>query len=324
MAMEGILGGGSVSVAPGLGEGVAVLDLGAGAFRLTVAEVGLRGQIRRGLRQRRPVRMLEPLRTGRLDDASWGVGRGAISALVAEARARPWTNLRGVASSWFGGIANGREFLAEVRTSFGLPIELLSPEDEARLAWSAARAEAPWARGPIAVIAIGASSVHVAVGLGGLCLSATALPLGALRMRARHLGHDGRLDRDAARAIADEVLTVAADAAEQVRSFRPGVVLLAGGNCRALGRCSRALPEWPRPRVLGHDHARGLVALLSGNGPTRMGEHGIAGDRPDELGPAAVVLSTLFAMVEIDEGVIVRAGLAAGLLSRERWDDVRQ
>jgi exopolyphosphatase/guanosine-5'-triphosphate,3'-diphosphate pyrophosphatase len=298
----------------------AVIDLGAGAFHLTEAQLGARGQIRDPRGERRAVRMLEPLATGHLDDASWGVGRGAYATLASRARASGATVLT-VASSWFGEMDNGPEFLADLRGAAGDPIELLDAEQEARLVWNAARAQAPWARGPVAVLSIGASCVQLGVGLGDLCMWSASLPIGALRLRAKCLAGGAPLDGACVRSITDAVLQIAEDTVECVREFRPSTLLLAGGTCRALGRLGRALPTGPAARVLGPNDAASLVALLSGRGAAAVEALGVPRDRADVLGPAAIVLTTFLSMLGLETGVLVRAGLREGVLLRERRHD---
>jgi len=187
--------------------------------------------------------------------------------------------------------------------------------------WAAARRQAPCVRGPLAVLSIGASSVQLAVGLGEMCLFATSLPIGALRLRACLLPTGRPLEGDGVRAVMDAVLGAADGAAKELRAFRPVALLLAGGTCRALGRLGRALPEGPGGPVLGRRDAESLVALLSGRGADAVTAQGLGRDRADSLGPAAVVLSSLLAILGIEEGVIVRAGLREGVLLRERGHD---
>lgn len=298
----------------GLVEPLMVLDLGAGAFHLTQATFDQAGDVKESRADRRPVRMLEPLRTGHIDDASWGVGMGALAGLVGAVPYGPGSMLVAVASSWFGELDNGAEFLAEVRGCLAAPVEALTGVDEARLVWSAARGQAPAARGPVAVLSIGASAVRLAVGLGEMCLFAASLPLGALRLRARFLGAGRPLDAEAVRAIADMVVAVAGPAGKELRGYRPATLLLAGGTCRTLARLGHALPESSGARVFRRHDAAALVALLSGGGAQVLG----GCERADSLGPAAVVLSTLLAVLGIEEGEVVPASLSGGVILRER------
>ena len=296
-------------------ECLSVLDLGAGAFHLTTVNLGPSALDGPRRADREPVRMVEPLRTGRLDDGSWGAGLGALRVLTADERP-PADRIVGVASSWFAEVARGRDFLADARRRFGLSVEPLAGDEEARLLWSSARTQSPWARGPIAVLGLGASSLHLALGIGRHFISSHTLPLGALRLRARHVPPEGPLEGRHARAITDDVVATASAACKMARAFRPEVLLLTGGTMRALARAARRVPG-STTGVLGRLDALALAALLSGRGADVARAWGGARDRFDTLGPSAIVLATVFALLGVQEGIVVRGGLRDGLILRE-------
>ena len=97
-----------------------------------------------------------------------------------------------VATSAVREAVNGPAFVRKVRRVTGLPLRVISGQDEARLAFLGIQQ----ARGPrrsrraAALIAIGGGSAQVAVGQGTVVRYCASAPLGASRLAQRFLYHD--------------------------------------------------------------------------------------------------------------------------------------
>jgi exopolyphosphatase / guanosine-5'-triphosphate,3'-diphosphate pyrophosphatase len=148
---------------------------------------------------------------------------------------------------------NSDEFADALARGTGVPVRILSSEEEGALAWEGAVASLDDPPESVAVCDVGGGSAQIAVGI----LSAgpvwvRSVDLGSLRLTARLLSGEG--DPPSADAVAD----ARAAAAEAFSAIVPPVAqlaLAAGGTARALRRVVE---------VLDADGLAGAVEELSG------------------------------------------------------------
>src|SRR4051794_23715500 len=140
----------------------ACIDIGANTTRLLVAEPGPDG-LRGGVAERAFTR-LGTARSGPVSDARAQELATVVAHQVGRARELGSERLRVVATSALRG-AQRAQVLALVREHAGVPVELLSDEEEAALAFAGATktlAEAPV--GDVAVLDVGGGSCELAIG----------------------------------------------------------------------------------------------------------------------------------------------------------------
>jgi exopolyphosphatase/guanosine-5'-triphosphate,3'-diphosphate pyrophosphatase len=117
---------------------VAAIDLGTNNCRLMVADVVGEGRLRVVDTVSRPVRLGEGLvREGVLGHAAKARAINALAHFAARLRALGVVRYRAVATQGCREARDGVAFLADVQRRTGLRFELLTPEEEARLAASA-------------------------------------------------------------------------------------------------------------------------------------------------------------------------------------------
>ena len=117
---------------------LAVMDLGSNSFKMTVAqwapELSRSRPFRVLHKERHPIQLgLSVFSNGEISPKDW---KEAIKALAKmQGRIRDFSSpiLRVVATSAIRDAANGREFVKEVRERLGIPIEVISGIEEARL-----------------------------------------------------------------------------------------------------------------------------------------------------------------------------------------------
>ena len=115
-------------------ERFAAIDLGTNNCRLLVASPE-RGGFRIVDAFSRIVRLGEGLsRTGSLSEAATDRALEALKICAAKIEKRRVTHLRCIATQACRGAANGAAFLARVKEETGLEFDIISPEEEARLA----------------------------------------------------------------------------------------------------------------------------------------------------------------------------------------------
>jgi exopolyphosphatase/guanosine-5'-triphosphate,3'-diphosphate pyrophosphatase len=156
--------------------------------------------------------------------------------------------------------ADGAALVAEIVAAAGVPVEILSGEREARLAYAAA-ARGLGLSGALAVIDIGGRTSEITLGEGETVRETSSLPLGALTLTERYLANDPPLPADLARlgAEIDRVLS-----SDPVLQRARGMALVAsGGTATALAALDLRLTRFEPERVHGHVLARERLAELS-------------------------------------------------------------
>ncbi|MHC5114227.1 MAG: Ppx/GppA phosphatase family protein [Planctomycetota bacterium] len=162
---------------------VATIDVGTNSVRLLVVEAGPDGRYRL-LDDEKVV-----ARIGR------GMGRSAeltVDAMEATARVISHMNaiaggydarvIRAVATSAVREAANRDDFLALVWQTAGVEIDVISGEEEARLAWLSVNNAFDLRERDTAVVDIGGGSTEIVISGGGVIEQIDSLPLGAIRL----------------------------------------------------------------------------------------------------------------------------------------------
>lgn len=240
---------------------------------------------------------------GRLDAESVALAMKALRRFAALLRLLDGAEVRVVATAAVRDAANGAEFLAAVRR-LGLPVELLSGEDEARASAWGVIAVHPGARGIVADL--GGGSLELALidpaGVGD-CVS---LPFGVMRVAGIRAGGRGRL-RKALREALEPL-----DWLEQARGQR---LYLVGGAWRALDRARAHIDRGAALVPFSATDARDLKGRVRARGPARLAAiPGISAARAAQLGHASALLSALVAELSPADVEVSGAGLREGLL----------
>lgn len=160
---------------------LAAIDVGTNSVRLIVAET-TRGGFTVLDEEKAQVRLGEGLgATGELSEDAQARTIEALARMTAIAKGRGSDTIRAVATHAVRAASNGREFAARVERELSLPLEIISAEDEGRLAFLAAAAHIDLA-GRTAIVDIGGGSVEVVRATDGQIERVTSLPLGVVTL----------------------------------------------------------------------------------------------------------------------------------------------
>ena len=301
----------------------AVIDVGSNTIKLLVARRSpggiesihartLEARLGAGLGRNRP----------RLAPDSRARGLDAVRSLAAEARAHGAGDTAVVATSAVRDAENGPEFAAAVAGATGLPLRILSGDEEARLIGRGLRCD-PALAGDLALFDLGGGSLEVLEFRGAEVPRALSLPLGCVRLTERFVPAPSLPLAEAARAaIARHATAVAVEAGLRRDAFR-GLPVAATGGTVSTARAMRAAAEGirlddssPEIPVAFLRDLLDRVAPLSLAG--RQALPGLSAARADVF-PAA--LATLIAMAELTgtgafrhSWYSLRHGVAAELL----------
>lgn len=295
----------------GLGQNplmkLAALDLGSNSFHLLVARTDRSGTLSKVGSDKEVLRLGAVVQEcGQLDGAAYARALLTVARMASVARELGAEKLMTVATSALRDARNGQSFCADCYTLHGVQIELLSGDDEARLAYLGARSALPLTSGRVLVADVGGGSVELAVGEGPRCDDVQSLQLGFLR-----LAHAFPLtDPSGAARLARYVQLECEKARWQLGRF--DTLLLSGGTARAIGKLlGGGIASASTAQVLGlcQDLAQQPAAALRARGVDR--------ERATTLAAGAAVVAGLLAGFGQRELRISPRGLREGVILRE-------
>lgn len=168
------------------GTRICAIDVGSNSVRLVVAEVLPTGAYRVLDEERENTRLASALvATGRLDPAAVTATIIVLRHFLSIAGGLGATHIRAIGTSALRDAEDGAEFCERVRKELKLEIEVISPEEEARLAFlSVARAFDISGR-EVSVTDIGGGSTEIVLVSSGLIDQIYSTDLGAVRVTDR-------------------------------------------------------------------------------------------------------------------------------------------
>lgn len=298
---------------------LATVDLGTNTVRLLVVDAT--GPTWRSVS--------EAQRITRLGEGQAGAGRlldgpmrrtvDAVAELAEEARRLGATAIRVVATSAVREAPNRAEFVARVRAATGLEVQVVSGEDEGRLAVAGVTAGLPQLGGTLVLFDIGGGSTELARSEGGRPIGAVSLPLGVVAL-AERFGGRGAVDWarfGAMRREVDRRLTVAVPRA-LLAEPRPPLVGTAG-TVTTLAALDLGLARYDAGRVQGHRLGRPAVErLLLRLGALTAAEREalpcVEAGRGDLLVPGIAICLAILDRMECESFLVSDRGLREGIV----------
>ena len=170
---------------------LAAIDVGTNSLRLVVAEVDSAASYRVLDEERAQTRLGEGLyQSGLLGDEPMRRSLDALARMRALAEGMGVDEIRTIATAAVREAGNGQAFLEAAEAEAGVQLEVISEDEEARLAFRSVRKHFPLTDRPTAIVDIGGGSLEVILSAGGMIEEVHSLPLGAVRLTEQHLHSD--------------------------------------------------------------------------------------------------------------------------------------
>ncbi|MBW6468150.1 MAG: Ppx/GppA family phosphatase, partial [Coriobacteriia bacterium] len=165
---------------------IAAIDIGTNSIRMRVVEAPV-GGVRRTLDDEKAYTRIGRGMgaTGRLSDDAITDAVAVLRRMMSIAEQHGVSHVRAVATAAVREAANAREFVDRVRAEVGLRIEVISAEEEGRLAFLSA-AESVGVPGRCAVIDLGGGSMEIVRATDGQVTMIASVPLGVVAMSERY------------------------------------------------------------------------------------------------------------------------------------------
>jgi exopolyphosphatase/guanosine-5'-triphosphate,3'-diphosphate pyrophosphatase len=274
---------------------VAAIDCGTNSIRLLVADVSA-GRLVDVTRRMEIVRLGQGVdRTGRLAPEAIERTRVALAGYAAACRDLGAERIRMVATSAIRDAANAADFTAMVVDTLGVPPEVVTGDEEARLSFTGA-VRGLTADPPYLVVDIGGGSTEFVVGTTDVD-RALSVDIGCVRLTERHLHTDPPTPAEVAAARADATAAIDRALTEVNASSARTLVGLAGSVTTVAG-IALALPSYQperihHARISATEVAKVTTDLLTATRTQRLSLPVMHPGRADVIAAGALILHTI-------------------------------
>ncbi|WFL76095.1 Ppx/GppA phosphatase family protein [Altererythrobacter arenosus] len=309
-------------------QAYAALDLGTNNCRLLIARPSGDGFTVIDAFSR-VVKLGEDLaRTGKLSDAAMERTLGALSICAEKLRRRNVYLARSVATEACRRAANGPQFIERVRQETGIALDIISAEEEARLAVLGCHILLEQGKGPAVIFDIGGGSTELVLlepgGRVPRILDWLSVPWGVVSLTdtvGRSEGDAGaRAERYARmRQVVGESFAPFAERIAAAAKSDDIRLLGTSGTVTTLASLHLELPQYDRKAVDGlivpSEAMRGISARLSGMSQSERGELPCIGqDRSELVVAGCAILESILDIWPADKLGVADRGIREGIL----------
>jgi exopolyphosphatase/guanosine-5'-triphosphate,3'-diphosphate pyrophosphatase len=300
---------------------LATIDLGTNTVRLLVADVVRGGSWTSVHEEQRVTRLGEGLAAaGELGAAPMARTAATVREYVERARALGARRIRVVGTSAVREARNGPSFAATLERDSGAPVEVVSGEDEARLAVRGVLDGLGRPRGTLVVFDIGGGSTEYIVVRDGAIADATSLGLGVVPL-AERFPFPGPAERERYRAMTDDVgRRLRRELPASVQGTRVDELVGTAGTVTTLAALDLGLETYDRTRVQGHRLsldalARQRARLSALTVEERADLPCLEPGRADLVLPGLAIVEETLALLRVASLVVSDAGLREGMMA---------
>ncbi|HVZ94189.1 MAG TPA: Ppx/GppA phosphatase family protein [Phycisphaerales bacterium] len=303
---------------------LAAIDVGTNSIRLIVAEVAADGSYRILDDEKEITRLGQGLdASGRLSPEAMEKASSAVERMRGIAEGYGADVIRAIGTAAVREAKNRDEFLGLVQERAGIPIEPISAEDEARLAFLSVAHSFDLHDANVAIADVGGGSTEIVLASGGVVEQVFTVPLGAVRVAERFpgctTGDVGALE-DMDRAIKKTMK-------EWIRqpAFSPQYLIGTGGTFTTLAAISMhrgatgtgpdMLPFTPRGYEIQRSEVRHILDWLD-QMPVRqrLRVPGLSADRAEIIVPGLAIVERAMRRLKVNTLKVHDRGIRDGLL----------
>jgi exopolyphosphatase/guanosine-5'-triphosphate,3'-diphosphate pyrophosphatase len=299
----------------------AVIDVGTNSIKFHVAERVPGGVWRTIVDRAEITRLGEGLaQTGRVSDAALETALSAIAGMVAEARKHAVLAIVAVGTAGLRIAGNRDQVVDAIEARAGVRVEVISGEDEARLAYLAAKSSLGLTDGSMVVFDTGGGSTQFTFGRGADVLERFSLDVGAVRYTEK-FGLD-RVVTDAA--LGEALAALSADFSRLDGRPAPDALAAMGGAATNIAAVKHGLARYDPDVVQGTvldraeiDRQIGLYRSMDAESRRRI--VGLQPKRAEVILAGACIMRTVMEKLGKDRLVVSDRGLRHGVLA-ERFE----
>ncbi len=295
----------------------AALDLGTQTFRLIVGKPGPEG-LRVLLRARKNVRLGEGLaREGRISPEAFVRGMEALREFKALLEGFKVKNCLAAGTAVFREAENASEFIAAAENLLGVPIKILSPEEEAETTFWGVKNSLATLPSPFVIADVGGGSTEI-IFPEGKELFKDSLPLGAVRLLEGFIQHDPPTPHEL-----ETLRTHIQDTLAKLPRFSepPKALVATGGTASCLASLDLELESYQPERTHGHQIKLRRLQELAEDLKERPRKEratlkGMEPGREDIILPGLLIYLALLGHFQVPVLTVSESGILEGLLMR--------
>ncbi len=303
----------------------ATIDVGSNSVLLHIARRLENGQFRPILDRATVTRLGEGLHaTGRISEQAAERTLEELRTCAEAMRSYRVTAFAAVGTMCLRTATNAGAFIERVHASTGIPIEVISGEEEARLSYLAVASGTPGVAGDIAVFDVGGGSTEFTFGRGDRIVRRFSLEVGAIRLLETYLREDPPTLE------AFEAMTRYLHAAFAPLEAVPGhqVLVGVGGTLATMAAVKLALAVYDGRRTHGTvleaaEVARQVTVYRTTPLEARKRLRGMQPGRADVIVAGAAIVETVMKRLNAGRVVVSDRGLRHGLMM-ERFGPGRE
>jgi len=297
------------------------IDVGTNSIHLIVVELDPRfGTSRTILKAREMIRLGggAALARGHLSKKAVQRGVAAIAKFAAAARAAGAGDVRAVATSAVREATNRDEFLAAVRATCGIAVEVLPPDEEARLIHLGVTRGYPLGDRTACIFDIGGGSTEFIVGDAHRTFFLHSVKLGSLRLFDEYLSTEGETALGYG-ALQRHIRESLAPTATRLRNYRFDLLLGTSGTVMGLAALDAAKSGVPGGRAHGYvlrlENLRALQREMRALTPLeRRKMPGMNPRRSDIIVAGNAIVMSVLEALERDELIVCERALREGVV----------
>jgi exopolyphosphatase/guanosine-5'-triphosphate,3'-diphosphate pyrophosphatase len=293
-----------------------VIDIGTNSVKFHVGDRRADGEWRTVADRAEVTRLGERLdETGRIDDEPLTRTVTAVAAMADEARRDGVVEIAAVGTAGLRLAANRDEFVAAVRERAGAEVEVISSEEEGRLAYVAATSGLDGALGSLVVFDTGGGSSQFTFGRDGRVDERFSVNVGAARFTER-FGLDGVVDDET---LAAARAAIAADLGRLDGRDSPETLVGMGGANTNLAAVKLQLTSYDANAVHGTvvdvaEIERQIELYRTSDRAQRREIAGLQPNRAEVILAGACIVRTVLAKLGRDSLTVSDRGLRHGLI----------
>jgi exopolyphosphatase/guanosine-5'-triphosphate,3'-diphosphate pyrophosphatase len=299
----------------------AVIDVGTNSVKFVIGERGKDGEWRTVVERAEVTRLGEGLdRTGDLHEEPLARTVDAIADMAEEASSESVVATVAVGTAGLRIAGNSESFVEAVRERTGLEVEVISGDEEARLAYVAVTSDLRLGDGSLVLFDTGGGSSQFTFGHGSEVQERFSVDVGAVRF-TEQFGLDGKVPVER---LAEALNAIAIDLERLDGRPAPDELVGIGGAVTNLAAVEHELETYDPNVVRGTVLARSEVDRQIELYRTRMADErreipGLQPKRAEVILAGACVVRTVLEKLSRDSLTVSDRGLRHGLL-RERFD----
>jgi exopolyphosphatase/guanosine-5'-triphosphate,3'-diphosphate pyrophosphatase len=294
----------------------AVIDVGTNSVKFCIGEREQDGTWRTVVDRAEVTRLGEGLaETGRLGGEPVERTADAIAAMVEEARREGAEDVAAVGTAGLRIAPNAGDLIEAVKSRCGVEVEVISGDEEARLAYKAVMAALPGEPGTLVVFETGGGSSQFTFGQGEQIDERFSVDVGAARFTER-FGLDAAVSED----VVGEARAAIAAELDRIENREPAdLVVGMGGAITNMAAVAHELEEYDpaaiQGSVLGRDEVeRQIERYRTSSADERRAITGLQPGRAEVILAGACIVATVLDLLGRDSLTVSDRGLRHGLL----------